>query len=174
MKPLALILVALQFVGCVYHQVTIGPRSTEDDYREATAMMENKQATVIFGNESKIKAEQLEFKLDSLIYVHLKTGEMTTAPISEMNRAISREIRPYVKNGVTYGGIAGAALGLLAATFALSIDGSCQDCSPRPQSEWAMIFPAFMVTGGVIGAGAGALIGASNAPVYSVEYHLDK
>lgn len=173
MKTIALILIALQCVGCVYHQITIGPRSTADGYREATALMQNKNATVIFQNESKVKAERLEFKLDSLIYVHLKTGQASTVPLPNVNRVVARNPRPYIRNGAIYGAIPGALLGLLIAVYIGNVGESCDDCEPH-DAQWELILPAGALIGGAIGASFGVLAGASNTPVYTVKYQLDK
>jgi len=173
MKHIALLLISLQFIGCVYQRVSLSPQSTESDYRAATTMMENRTATIITNNETKIKAEELDFKLDSLIYVHLKTGDYSTIPLPEVNRVIARNPGPYVRNGIIYGAIPGAALGLLVAAYLGVIYDSCVDCEPD-EPQWALILPAGVLIGGAIGGSFGALAGAANTPEYTVEYHLDK
>ncbi|MBU0690980.1 hypothetical protein KKH18_04110, partial [bacterium] len=139
----------------------------------ATLMMKNRKATIITNGETKIKAEELDFKLDSLIYVHLKSGEYAAIPMPEVNRVIARNPGPYVRNGVIYGAIPGAALGLMFAAFLASVEDKCVDCEPN-EPPWELILPAGALIGGAIGGSIGALAGAANTPEYTVEYHLDK
>ncbi len=173
MKHIALLLISLQFVGCVYHRMSLSPQSTQSDYQAASSMMENHKVTIITTDETKIKADSLSFKLDSLIYVHMKTGVPSTIPLPEVNRVIASDSRPYVRNGMLYGAIPGAIIGLVIASTARSLSTNCEDCKPSG-TDWSLFYSASILTGAAIFGGFGALAGAAATPVYTVEYHLDK